>query len=36
LFVEKVEKGLQDMAEGKLIPLQEAKQRFLNKWEKQK
>ena len=36
LFIEKVEKGLHDMAEGKTVSLQEAKQRFLDKWEKQK
>jgi hypothetical protein len=34
LFVEKVEKGLQDVAEGKVIGYKEAKQKFAGKWNK--
>jgi hypothetical protein len=34
LFVEKVEKGLQDIKEGKVITLDAAKQKFADKWSK--
>lgn len=34
LFVEKVEKGLKDVEEGKIISYKEAKQRFSDKWNK--
>ena len=34
LFIEKVEKGLQDVAEGKTIPFEEMKKRFEEKWQK--
>lgn len=34
LFVEKVEKGLQDSREGKVINLEKAKQKFSDKWNK--
>ena len=34
LFVEKVEKGLKDVEEGKVISYKEAKQRFSDKWNK--
>lgn len=34
LFVEKVEKGLQDVAEGKVMDYKEAKQKFTDKWNK--
>ncbi len=36
VFVEKVEKGLQDIAEGKVLTLEEAKKRMRSKWETQK
>ena len=32
LFVEKVEKGLKDVEEGKVIDLKDVKQRFTDKW----
>ncbi|MEO1053491.1 MAG: hypothetical protein AAFX87_22845 [Bacteroidota bacterium] len=34
LFVEKVEKGLEDVEQGKVISLDEAKERIKNKWPK--
>lgn len=34
LFVEKVEQGLEDVKEGKVITLDEAKERFKSKWSK--
>jgi hypothetical protein len=34
LFVEKVEKGLQDVKEGKVLNFGDAKQKFINKWDK--
>ncbi|MBU2884896.1 hypothetical protein KO507_03840 [Gilvimarinus agarilyticus] len=34
LFVEKVEQGLKDVEEGKVIPLDAAKERFNSKWSK--
>jgi len=34
LFVEKVEKGLKDAEEGKLLDYTEAKQKFFDKWSK--
>ena len=34
LFVEKVEQGLEDVEEGKVITLDEAKERFKSKWSK--
>jgi hypothetical protein len=36
LFIEKVEKGMNDASEGKTISLQEAKSRFEAKWSKEK
>lgn len=36
VFVEKVEKGLQDIAEGKILTLEAAKKRMRSKWESQK
>lgn len=33
LFIEKVEKGIQDAEEGKTMSLQEAKQKMENKWQ---
>ncbi len=36
LFVEKVEKGLQDSEEGKTMSLQEAKQKMENRWQTSK
>jgi nitrate reductase NapAB chaperone NapD len=36
LFIQKVEIGMKDSLEGKTITLIEAKERFFNKWEKQK
>jgi hypothetical protein len=36
LFIEKVEKGMKDVSEGKTISLQEAKNRFETKWSKEK
>lgn len=35
LFIEKVEKGLKDINEGKTIPMEEVKRRFENKWAKE-
>lgn len=32
LFVEKIERGLQDVAQGKLLDYKEVKQRFIDKW----
>jgi hypothetical protein len=34
LFIEKVEKGLQDVKEGRVLNFSEAKQKFFDKWEK--
>jgi hypothetical protein len=34
LFVEKVEKGLKDVEEGRVIDYKEAKQKFFDKWSK--
>jgi hypothetical protein len=34
LFVEKVEKGLKDVEEGKVLDFKEAKQKFFDKWNK--
>ena len=34
LFIEKVEKGLQDVKEGRVMNFSEAKQKFFDKWEK--
>jgi len=34
LFVEKVERGLKDVEEGKVINYKEAKQKFSDKWRK--
>ncbi len=34
IFIEKIKKGQQDVAEGKTISLAEAKQHFEVKWEK--
>jgi len=34
LFVEKVEKGLKDIEDGKVLDYKEAKQRFFDKWSK--
>lgn len=36
LFIEKVEKGMKDVREGKTISLQEAKNRFETKWSREK
>lgn len=36
LFIQKVEIGMKDSIDGKTISLSEAKERFFNKWEKQK
>ena len=36
LFIEKVEKGMKEAAEGKTISLQEAKQRFEKRWKEEK
>jgi nitrate reductase NapAB chaperone NapD len=36
LFIQKVEIGMKDSMDGKTISLTEAKERFFNKWEKQK
>jgi predicted transcriptional regulator len=35
LFIEKVEKGLKDISEGKTIPMEEVKRRFESKWAKE-
>jgi predicted transcriptional regulator len=32
LFIDKVEKGMKDVAEGRTLSLQEVKQRFEKKW----
>lgn len=32
LFIDKVEKGMRDAAEGRILSLQEAKGRFEKKW----
>jgi hypothetical protein len=34
LFVEKVEKGIKDVNEGKVIDYKDAKQRFVDRWNK--
>ncbi|HEY2580993.1 MAG TPA: hypothetical protein VGI43_04265 [Mucilaginibacter sp.] len=34
LFVEKVEKGLKDVEDGKVLNYEEAKQKFFDKWSK--
>jgi hypothetical protein len=34
LFIEKVEKGLQDVKEGRVMNFSQAKQKFINKWGK--
>ena len=34
LFVEKVEKGLEDVKEGRVVDYNTTKQNFLNKWKK--
>lgn len=34
LFIEKVEKGLQDTREGKVVNFDKVKQQFINKWDK--
>ena len=34
LFVEKVEKGIKDINEGKVIDYKDAKQRFVDRWSK--
>ena len=34
LFIEKVEKGIKDVEEGKVITLDEAQNRMNNKWSK--
>jgi hypothetical protein len=34
LFIEKVEKGLKDVEEGKVIEYTEAKKKFLDRWSK--
>ncbi|MDN3584035.1 hypothetical protein [Mucilaginibacter flavus] len=34
LFVEKVEKGLKDVAEGKVMDYKTVKQKFADKWSK--
>ncbi|MFD1258144.1 hypothetical protein ACFQ3S_15155 [Mucilaginibacter terrae] len=34
LFIEKVEKGLQDVSEGKVVSMDEVKTRFVEKWAK--
>jgi hypothetical protein len=36
LFIEKVDRGMKDVLEGKTISLQEAKGRFERKWNKEK
>jgi hypothetical protein len=35
LFIEKVEKGMQDVKDGRVMNLNDAKQKFLDKWQKQ-
>jgi hypothetical protein len=34
LFVEKVEKGLKDVEEGRVLNYEETKQKFFDKWSK--
>jgi hypothetical protein len=34
LFVEKIEKGIKDIEEGKVLDFKEAKQKFFDKWNK--
>ena len=34
LFIEKVEKGLQDVKEGNVLNFDDARQKFFNKWAK--
>ena len=34
LFIEKVEKGIRDVEEGKVVTLDAAKERFKSKWSK--
>lgn len=34
LFIDKVERGMKDVEEGKVISFQEAKNRIANKWQK--
>lgn len=34
LFVEKIEKGLKDVEEGKVMDFKDAKQKFFDKWNK--
>jgi len=34
IFIDKVEKGLQDLEEGRTISFEEAKERIKNKWSK--
>ncbi len=34
LFVEKIEKGLKDVEDGKVLDYKEAKQKFFDKWSK--
>ncbi|HEY4196521.1 MAG TPA: hypothetical protein VGM63_13350 [Mucilaginibacter sp.] len=34
LFVEKIEKGLKDLEDGKVMDYKEAKQKFSDKWSK--
>lgn len=34
IFIEKVEQGMQDVKDGKVMSLDEARQRFREKWQK--
>ena len=34
LFIEKIEKGLEDVKEGRVLAIEDAKQKFLDKWQK--
>ncbi len=34
IFIDKVEKGLEDLEEGRTIPFEEVKERVKNKWSK--
>jgi len=34
LFIEKVEQGLNDAQEGKVLPYEQVKQKFFDKWDK--
>jgi hypothetical protein len=34
LFVEKIEQGLKDVEDGKVLDFNDAKQKFFDKWEK--